>query len=51
VSPSVNGAYAGYEIDAERFPKTAAFRQRVLSHPSVAKVLEAEQAMIKSFAA
>jgi glutathione S-transferase len=51
VSPTVNGAYAGYEIDADRFPKTVAYRQRVLSHPSVAAVLEAEQAMIKSFAA
>ena len=50
VSPTVNAAYAGYEIDAGQFPKTVAFRERVLSHPSVAEVLEAERAMIESFA-
>lgn len=51
VSATVNGAYAGYEIDAGRFPKTAAYRDRVLSHPSVAKVLAAEQAFVDSLTA
>lgn len=51
VSSSVNASYAGYEIDAERFPRTAAFRERVLTHPTVAEVLKAEQEMIKGLAA
>jgi glutathione S-transferase len=50
ISSTVNAAYAGYEIDAERFPKTASFRARVLSHPAVVKTLAVEKAMIESLA-
>jgi glutathione S-transferase len=47
LSPTVNAAYAGYEIDAEQFPNVTAYRMRVLSHPAVARVLDTEKAMIK----
>jgi glutathione S-transferase len=33
-----NGAYAGFETDAERWPTTAAFVDRVLSHPAIARL-------------
>jgi glutathione S-transferase len=46
VSPFVNAGYAGYEIDPERWPRFAAFAKRVLSHPSVAPLLEAEAKML-----
>jgi glutathione S-transferase len=51
VSSTVNGSYGGYEIDADKFPKAAAYRDRVLAHPSVAKVLEAEKAFMDALAA
>jgi len=34
-----NGAYAGFETDAERWPTTAAFVERTLAHPCIAKLL------------
>jgi glutathione S-transferase len=37
-----NGAYAGFETDATRWPRTAAFVQRVLAHPCVASLLPFE---------
>jgi glutathione S-transferase len=37
-----NGAYAGFETDAERWPRTAAFVQRTLSHPAIASLLPFE---------
>ncbi len=42
VSPLVNAAYAGYDIDAARWPKFAAFAERVKAQPEVASILEAE---------
>ena len=42
VSPFVNAGYAGYTIDGERWPKVAAFVDRVLSHAVVAPLLEEE---------
>jgi len=42
VSPFVNAGYAGYNIDADRWPKFAAFNERVRAHPVVAAILEAE---------
>lgn len=42
VSPFVNAGYAGYDIDAQRWPKFAAFAQRVKSHEVFANILEAE---------
>lgn len=41
-SPFMNASYAGYEIDAGRWPKSAAFVQRVKAIPQVGAVLEKE---------
>ena len=37
-----NGAYAGFEPDPERWPRTAAFVQRALDHPCIASLLPFE---------
>jgi glutathione S-transferase len=37
-----NGAYAGFETDAERWPTTAAFVERTLAHPCIANLLPFE---------
>ena len=37
-----NGAYAGFETDAARWPRSAAFVARVLQHPCVASLLPFE---------
>jgi len=37
-----NGAYAGFEVDAARWPKVAAFVDRTLAHPSIAALLPFE---------
>jgi glutathione S-transferase len=37
-----NGAYAGFDTDAERWPVTAAFVQRTLAHPCFADLLRFE---------
>jgi glutathione S-transferase len=37
-----NGAYAGFETDARRWPVTAAFVERVLAHPCIASLLPFE---------
>jgi glutathione S-transferase len=37
-----NGAYAGYEPDAARWPRTAGFVERTLAHPAVASLLKYE---------
>lgn len=37
-----NGAYAGFEPDAEPWPRTAAFVERTLAHPSLASLLKFE---------
>ena len=37
-----NGFYAGFSVDAERWPRTAAFVARTLSHPSIAVLLKYE---------
>ena len=41
-SPFVNAGYAGYQVDAERWPLFARFYQRVVEHPVVAPLLQAE---------
>lgn len=46
VSAFINAAYAGYEIDAKRWPLTVAFLQRVKAHPAVAPLLLAEAKML-----
>jgi glutathione S-transferase len=37
-----NGAYAGFEVDAERWPRTAAYVRRVLDHSAIAALLPFE---------
>ena len=37
-----NGAYAGFEVDAGRWPRTAAFVARTLGHPCIAALLPFE---------
>ena len=37
-----NGAYAGFEVDASRWPRTAAFVERTLAHPCIAGLLRLE---------
>jgi glutathione S-transferase len=37
-----NGAYAGFETDARRWPRTAAFVERTLTHPCIADLLRFE---------
>ena len=37
-----NGAYAGYEPDAMRWPRTAGFVERTLAHPAIASLLKYE---------
>ncbi len=37
-----NGAYAGFETNPDRWPRTAAFVHRVLAHPCVASLLPFE---------
>ncbi|MEP5764358.1 MAG: glutathione S-transferase family protein [Halieaceae bacterium] len=51
ISPTVNAAYGGYEIDAQEFPKVAAYRARVMAHPAMAGVLEVERAMLAALTA
>jgi glutathione S-transferase len=43
-SPFVNAGYAGYTIDASKWPKASALVERVKSHPDVAPLLQAEAA-------
>ena len=42
VSPFINGEYARYRIDAARWPKLAAYIERIKEHPVVAGQLRAE---------
>ena len=42
-SPFVNAGYANYTIDAERWPKAAAFVQRFTANSAVAPLLAAER--------
>jgi glutathione S-transferase len=43
-----NGAYAGFEVDAGRWPVTAAFVERVLAKPCFAAFLPFEQAQLST---
>ena len=37
-----NGAYAGFRVDAERWPRTSTFVERTLAHPCIASLLPFE---------
>ena len=43
-----NGHYAGFEVDAARWPKTAAFVARALDHPAFAATYRFEQAQLST---
>ncbi len=43
ISGTINAGYGGFEVDASRWPKYAAYQQRVMEHPAVARALEAER--------
>ena len=45
-SPFVNLRHAGYGVDAARFPKLAAYVERMLARPSFASCLPDERAML-----
>lgn len=38
-----NGFYAGFAVDAARWPRTAAFVERTLAHPAIAVLLKYEE--------
>jgi glutathione S-transferase len=46
VTPLFTAAYAGYEVDAGRWPRYAAFVQRVAEHPAVIKVRDEERQFV-----
>ena len=46
VTPLFNAAYGGYEVDAGRWPRYAAFVQRVAEHPAVIKVRDGEKQFV-----
>lgn len=50
VSPFINAGYADYHVDAGRWPKFAAFIERVKAQPVVAKLLQKEAKILASFA-
>jgi glutathione S-transferase len=43
-----NGAYAGFEVDAGRWPRTSAFVARALAHPAFAFTLPFENAQLST---
>jgi glutathione S-transferase len=49
VCPFINAEYAGYTVDVQRWPKLAAFIDRVKAHPIIEPILKAE-AKIMGFA-
>lgn len=48
--PSVflNGRYAGHEVDAQRWPKLAAYLRAMFEHPLYVERIEAERAMLEA---
>jgi glutathione S-transferase len=49
--PFANFRYTNTPIDAERYPRTVAYVERILARPSFAKWLERESAMLAKLAA
>jgi len=41
--PFINGGYGGFELDGDAYPKTAAYLERVKTHPAMVPVLAAER--------
>ena len=48
ISPIVNASIARYEIDAQRWPKLAAYAGRIMANEVVASRLAAERAMMQA---
>ncbi|BFM16457.1 glutathione S-transferase family protein [Maricurvus nonylphenolicus] len=48
VSPFINASYAGFEVDAERWPKLSAFIEKVKSHEIMQSLLGAEAVVLES---
>ena len=46
ISSFINASYAGYEVDALRWPLLARFIQRVKSHPAISPLLTTEAQML-----
>jgi glutathione S-transferase len=46
MSPFINAAYAGYEVDPDRWPRFTDFVTRVKVHPVVSQVLAEEAAVL-----
>jgi glutathione S-transferase len=46
MSPFVNAAYAGYEVDEQKWPRFSQFIARVKAQPVVSEVLTAEAALM-----
>lgn len=42
ISPIINATYAGYVVDATKWPVLAAYVERVRAHPVVVKILQIE---------
>ena len=42
VSPFINAGYAGYAVDAQRWPKFAAFTERAKAHEVIANIVTIE---------
>ncbi|MEH6569797.1 MAG: glutathione S-transferase family protein [Halioglobus sp.] len=47
-SPLISGMYGGMALNADLYPKTAAFLERVKSHPAMVSVLAAEAPMLEA---
>ncbi len=46
ISSFINAGYAGYEVDAAKWPKVSAFIARVKSHEAISPLLDAEAKML-----
>jgi glutathione S-transferase len=46
ISSFITASYAGYEVDAARWPLLASFIQRVKSHPAISPLLTTEAQML-----
>ena len=42
----INASYAGYEVDASRWPKVAAHLELVMDHPVVVKCMQSEERIL-----
>jgi glutathione S-transferase len=50
-NPFINGGYGGFTLDADSWPRTAAWLERVKSEPVLVELLAAEKALMEQMAA